>query len=321
MLSTTSPFRLTLRLAYRSGSASRRATLVLAQAALSRPSAATIASARGRRWKFLFIVVTSSTTVQREPLRLGLILDELQDRVRQRDPGLARARHQRLERRRHLGEGLREAGWVFGARGFCELIREVLQLVAELRGLEGHRRRPRPGDLLSPLLDGLLARELGDGVHPPARAVGGEGLLAVVAAAGGHAGDDHVHAALLAAEVARSREQLAPAPGTLHDSDSISAGGRIAAHVIPFIRRSARWSRRPGARVGRGLLWRKSFSISRASTSAGVGGGVRSSYRARASAFEMCVGANPTTTTVCSRSPRVIASSSPGFRSRCGFTV
>src|SRR6185503_14448036 len=111
-----------------------------------------------------------------------------------------------------------------GARRFRELIREVLELVAELRRLQRDRGRPGPLDLRVALLDGLLARALRDGVHAPPRALGGEGLLAVLAAAGRHAGDHDVDAALVGPEIAGRRLQLPSALRTLHDPDSISGG-------------------------------------------------------------------------------------------------
>lgn len=85
-----------------------------------------------------------------------------------------------------------------------------------------------------------------------------------------------------------------------------------------FNRCRARRSRLSGAPVGPGP--RAPPPIRRNSTSSGVGGGVTSSYSARASAFGRCWAARVRTTTCCIRPcGRLIERRSPGAIVRCGF--
>src|SRR5687768_12989768 len=136
---------------------------VPAQPPASRAKTPTRASASGRRvWILVMSYLRNPRYTGTPPsgrtraptpgLRLGLVLDELEDGAGQGDPRLAGPRHQRLQRRRDLGEGLGELLGVLRARRRRELVGEVLQLVAELAGLQRDRRRPRPRHRGRPLL-------------------------------------------------------------------------------------------------------------------------------------------------------------------------
>lgn len=87
------------------------------------------------------------------------------------------------------------------------------------------------------------------------------------------------------------------------------------------MRRSARRWRLSGARGGVAAA-RYIRSSRRVSISSAVGGGVRSSYKARASPFDTCRSAKPRTTTRCFRpNGRPISISSPARSRRSGFAT